>query len=74
MRNVVKDQDNEKFRKINLDNNAVQTRVAKVNGGLAILKGVGFASNPDGTNTLILDKVDMPVIEAAIKQLEPHFD
>ena len=42
MRNVVKDSENEKFRKINLDNNAVQTRVAKVNGGLAILKAVGF--------------------------------
>ena len=67
MRNVVKDSENEKFRKINLDNNAVQTRVAKVNGGLAILKAVGFVQATDGTNTLFMQTVDLPVIEAAIK-------
>ena len=45
----------------------MQTRVAKVNGGLAILKAVGFAQATDGTNTLFMEKVDLPVIEAAIK-------
>jgi len=74
IRNVVKDQNNEKYRKINLENNAVQTRVAKVNGGLAILKGVGFVDNPDGSNTLIIEKIDIPTLEMAIKLLEPHFD
>jgi len=74
LRNVVKDQTNEKFKKINLDNNAVSTRVGKVNGGIAILKGAGFVENPDGSNTLILEKVDMPTIELGIKLLEPHFD
>lgn len=74
IRNVVKDQNNEKYRKINLENNAVQTRVAKVNGGIAILKGVGFDNNPDGSNSLIIEKVDIPTLEMAIKLLEPHFD
>lgn len=74
LRNVVKDQNNEKFRKINLDNNAVSTRVGKINGGLAILKGAGFTENPDGSNTLVLEEVDMPRIELGIKLLEPNFD
>ena len=50
--NVIKDQNNEKFRRINLDNNAVKERVVKVNGGLAILKAVGFGPASDGTNFL----------------------
>lgn len=74
LRNIVKDPSNEKFQKINLDNNAVQTRIAKVNGGLAILKGAGFKNNPDGSNTLVIEKIDMPTIELGIKLLEPHFD
>ena len=54
MANVLKDTENEKFRRINLENNAVQTRVAKVNGGLAILKAVGFTEASDGSNTLFM--------------------
>ena len=62
MRNVLKDENNEKFRRVNLDNNAVQTRVAKVNGGLAILRAVGFAQATEGTNTLLMEKADTAVI------------
>jgi hypothetical protein len=50
VRNVMKDPENEKFRKINLDNEAVQKRVGKINGGLAILRGVGFEQATDGSN------------------------
>ena len=67
MRNVVKEPDNEKFRKINLDKEAIQTRVAKVNGGLQILKAVGFNQATDGSNQLIMETVDIAVLEAAIK-------
>ena len=63
--NVLKDQNNEKFRRINLDNNAVKERVVKVNGGLAILKGVGFAPASDGTNFLQLENVDVAVLQDA---------
>ena len=70
--NVIKDQNNEKFRRINLDNNAVKERVVKVNGGLAILKAVGFSPASDGTNFLQLETVDMAVLQDAVKQLTPH--
>jgi len=52
---------NEKFRKVNLDNAAVQTRVAKINGGLAILKGCGFKQADDG-NYLIMTDIDQAVV------------
>jgi hypothetical protein len=41
--NALKDPNEEKFRRINLGNEAFQKRVGKVNGGLSILKGAGFA-------------------------------
>ena len=55
--NALKDPSNEKFRRVNLDNNAVQNRVAKINGGLSILKGAGFVQAHDG-NYLIMKEVD----------------
>jgi len=61
IKNVQKDPSNEKFRKVNLDNNAVQTRVAKVNGGLALLKAVGFKQAEDG-NYLVIEDVDAAVL------------
>ena len=51
---------------MNLDNNAVQTRVAKVNGGVAILKAVGFKPADDG-NYLVITDVDLAVIQNAIE-------
>jgi hypothetical protein len=42
LNNAINDPTNEKFRKINLDNAAVSARVAKINGGLQILRGAGF--------------------------------
>ena len=64
LKNVQKvngDEANEKFRKVNLDNAAVNTRVAKINGGLAILKGCGFKQADDG-NYLIIEVIDAAVI------------
>ena len=75
IKNVQKDPSNEKFRKVNLENAAVQTRVAKVNGGVAILKAVGFKMAEDGGNYLIMtQEPDLAVIQNAIDQLTPHFD
>ena len=74
MKNVQKDPTNEKFRKVNLDNAAVQTRVAKVNGGLVILKAVGFKQADDGNYLIISSDVDMAIIQNAIDQLTPHCD
>lgn len=72
IKNAQKDPTNEKFRKVNLDNAAVQTRVAKVNGGLTILKAVGFKMAEDGSNTLVINDIDDAVLVNAIEQLAPH--
>ena len=70
---MIKDPENEKFRRVNLDNDAVQKRVGKVNGGLAILRGVGFENAPDG-NFLVLEKVDMDVLKKTEELLKPLFE
>ena len=62
IRNLIKDPDNDKFRKINLDNEAVQKRVTKINGGLQILKGCGFTEAKDGTSCLVMEVVDKSVL------------
>ena len=67
--NVLKDQANEKFRKVNLDSEAIQKRVGKISGGLQILKGVGFHKAEDG-NYLMLTQVDESVLQQAIKMLQ----
>lgn len=43
--NVLKDPNEEKYKKINLTNEAFQKRVGKITGGLIILKGAGFEEN-----------------------------
>lgn len=40
--NIQKNPTEEKFRRINLGNEAFQKRVGKITGGLSILKGSGF--------------------------------
>ena len=52
-----------KYRRVNLENNAVKTRVAQINGGLAILKAVGFKQ--EGTE-LFMESVNIAAIENAI--------
>lgn len=51
--NILKDPNEEKFKKINLANENFQKRVGKINGGLSILKGAGFTEHPD--SILFLD-------------------
>lgn len=72
--NVLKDKTNEKFRRVNLDNEAVQKRVAKINGGLMILKAAGFEHATDGTNQLEIQNVDEKVLIAVLDRLKPYCD
>jgi hypothetical protein len=69
--NVLKDTNEEKFRKVNLDNAAVNNRVGKINGGKQILKGMGFEENPDGTNTLLMQNVDVEILKKAQQLFKP---
>lgn len=58
----------EKYRKINLVNDAFQKRVGKITGGLSILKGVGFEEA--GDQALSLDNYDEAVIKETLRLLE----
>jgi hypothetical protein len=66
--NILKNPTEEKYRKINLTNDAFQKRVGKINGALSILKGAGFEDAPD--DTLILHNLDEQVVKEALRLLE----
>jgi hypothetical protein len=66
--NVLKDPNEEKFKKINLGNENFQKRVGKITGALSILKGAGFVEQADGF--LVLDQIDPTVVKEAIRILE----
>lgn len=73
VKNVKENPTDEKYRKINLEKEAIQKRVAKINGALGILKAVGFLPSDDGTSLVITD-VDDSVLTNALQQLAPHID
>ncbi len=63
MSNLVKEPGNEKFRKVNLDNENIKKRIATINGGLSILKGAGFVKAEDG-NYLAIEQseINLPLL------------
>ena len=73
IKNVQGDPSNEKFRRVNLENAAVQKRVGKINGGLNILKAVGFKQSDDGS-ALVMENIDDAVLQNALQQLAPHIN
>ena len=64
--NLIKDPENEKFRKINKENKAFKERVANTQGGVVFLKAIGFE---DKQTILEVGKVDMELIKAAFELL-----
>lgn len=66
--NLQKDPQNEKFKRINMSNEAFQKRVGKVTGGVNILKAVGFVDTPDGM--LEANTFDEKVLKETLKYLE----
>lgn len=67
--NVLKDPTNEKFRKVNLDNEAIKKRVATINGGISVLKGAGFTKADDG-NYLQVDAINADLISEIVQLLQ----
>ncbi|XP_074568637.1 uncharacterized protein LOC141825148 [Curcuma longa] len=70
VRNVVKNPEEEKFRKIRLGNLNFQDRVGRLKGGMEFLELCGF-EKVEGDKYLYLprDKVDLTVLNAALSQL-----
>eukprot|EP00742_Colponemidia_sp_Colp-10_P001520 GILJ01001631.1.p1 GENE.GILJ01001631.1~~GILJ01001631.1.p1 ORF type:complete len:446 (+),score=90.43 GILJ01001631.1:48-1340(+) len=69
VKNVVDHPDEEKYRKIRVTNEAFQTRVGKVNGGIDFLKAVGFVEDGD---FLALQTVDKGVLQKGVDLLEEN--
>eukprot|EP00743_Colponemidia_sp_Colp-15_P001602 GILK01001749.1.p1 GENE.GILK01001749.1~~GILK01001749.1.p1 ORF type:complete len:455 (+),score=102.40 GILK01001749.1:70-1365(+) len=69
VKNVVDHPDEEKYRKIRVTNEAFQTRVGKVNGGIDFLKAVGFVEDGD---FLALQAVDKGVLQKGVDLLEEN--
>ncbi|XP_048138349.1 UBX domain-containing protein 1-like [Rhodamnia argentea] len=69
--NVVKNPDNEKFRRIRLSNPVFQSRVGSLEGGVEFLELCGF-EKIEGARFLFLlrDKVDLAVLNLAGTQLK----
>lgn len=67
--NLLKDPSNEKFRKVNLDNEAIKKRVATINGGLSVLKGAGFTKAEDG-NYLQVDTIDAKLVQEIVGMVQ----
>ncbi len=67
--NVLKDVNEEKYRRINSENEAFKKRVGKISGGLPLLKAAGFHEQHDGT-TLYMDTVDEPLLRETLAILE----
>ena len=72
--NVLKDVNEQKYRKVNLENAAVDARVAKINGGLGMLNAIGFMPNEDGSKTLMMTNVEKDHIEKCVAALKPLYE
>lgn len=73
--NVMKNPDNEKFRRIRLSNPAFQSRVGSLEGGVEFLELCGFEKTDDGKFLFLpRDKVDLAVLNLAGTQLKSALD
>ena len=44
---MLKSPEEEKFRTLNMENAAIQTKITKLSGGIKIMKGLGFVVKQD---------------------------
>jgi hypothetical protein len=69
-KNVLKDVTEPKFRTVKLSNEKVQIKIAKISGGIGMLKGVGFYENEEGNLFMEEEDVDKELLEQAIELVE----
>ena len=66
--NALKDRNEDKYKRINMGNEAFQKRVGKITGGLSLLKGAGFTEQEDGS--LYLENYDENLLKEAHRIIE----
>jgi len=69
LNNLMKDPTNDKFKRVNMANEAIKARIVKITGGLIILKGAGFVEN-DVEEVLVIDHVNENLIKEGMRLLE----
>lgn len=76
LRNVVREPDNEKFRKIRMSNPKVREAIGEVAGGIEVLQSAGFELREDGGEMWAVmevpDKQRIGLISNVIELLEPR--
>ncbi|KAL7478899.1 hypothetical protein ACHAW6_004652 [Cyclotella cf. meneghiniana] len=72
--NVVDHPDDDKYKKINMDNTAYKTKVKPFLGAKNLLLCVGFNPNEDGTSLELSEDADVVVLKQAKEKLEVAYD
>ena len=71
--NVVKNPDDPKYRKINMENKAYRTKVKPFVGAKSLLLCVGFGPNDEGTAMELAEDADMKLLESAKEKIEAAY-
>eukprot|EP00581_Thalassiosira_minuscula_P000567 CAMPEP_0183748888 /NCGR_PEP_ID=MMETSP0737-20130205/67995_1 /TAXON_ID=385413 /ORGANISM="Thalassiosira miniscula, Strain CCMP1093" /LENGTH=564 /DNA_ID=CAMNT_0025984631 /DNA_START=25 /DNA_END=1719 /DNA_ORIENTATION=- len=72
--NVVKNPDDPKYKKINMENKAYKTKVKPFLGAKSLLLCVGFAPSEDGTALELGEDADMAVLTQAKEKVEAAYE
>ena len=72
--NVVDNPDEEKFKKINMENKAYKSKVKPFLGAKNLLLCVGFSPSEDGTHFILAEDADMNVLKQAKEKLEVAYE
>ena len=72
--NIVKNPDEDKYRKINMENKAYKTKVKPFMGAKSLLLCLGFSPSEDGTALELVEDADMKVLETALSKVEAAYD
>lgn len=71
--NVVKNPDDPKYRKINMENKAYRTKVKPFMGAKSLLLCLGFSQNEKGTAFELDEDADMKVMAQALEKVEAAY-
>eukprot|EP00573_Skeletonema_grethae_P001853 CAMPEP_0201686186 /NCGR_PEP_ID=MMETSP0578-20130828/721_1 /ASSEMBLY_ACC=CAM_ASM_000663 /TAXON_ID=267565 /ORGANISM="Skeletonema grethea, Strain CCMP 1804" /LENGTH=551 /DNA_ID=CAMNT_0048170205 /DNA_START=29 /DNA_END=1685 /DNA_ORIENTATION=+ len=72
--NVVKNPDEPKYKKINMENKAYKTKVKPFLGAKNLLLAIGFAPTEDGTALELMEDADMEVLKQAHAKVEAAYE
>lgn len=72
--NVVKNPDEPKYKKINMENKAYKAKVKPFLGAKNLLMAIGFAPSEDGTALELAEDADMEVLKQANAKVEAAYE